>query len=100
MGGDTNSNWFEQFFFKLTGGTNNNNNKNEKNIDTDDVDRIVYVPGSSPSEMKMKSTTDTTRTTTTTFYEGEKKEGKVVVAVLGMAHCNGVMKLLTEQRVE
>mmetsp|Transcript_42362 Transcript_42362/g.47348 ORF Transcript_42362/g.47348 Transcript_42362/m.47348 type:complete len:610 (-) Transcript_42362:135-1964(-) len=101
--GDTNSNWFEQFFFKLTGGTNknnnNNSNKNEQNMDTDDVDGIVYVPGSSPSEMKMKSTTETTTTTTTTFYEGKKKEGKVVVAVLGMAHCNGVMKLLTEQRV-
>ena len=100
----TNSNWFEQFFFKFTGGTINNNNNyntnnnNEQKIDTNDVDGIVYVPGSSPSEMKMKSDTTTT-TTTTTFYEGEKKEGKVVVAVLGMAHCNGVMKLLQEQRV-
>merc|ERR1712238_406906 len=100
---NSNDNWFEQFFFKFTGGTinnsNSNNNNNEKKIDTDDVDGIVYVPGSSPSEMKMKSTTDTTTTTTTTFYEGENKEGKVVVAVLGMAHCNGVMKLLQEQRV-
>ena len=26
-------------------------------------------------------------------------QGKVVVAVLGMAHCNGIMKLLREQRV-
>jgi len=26
-------------------------------------------------------------------------KGKVVVAVLGMAHCNGIMRLLTEQRV-
>merc|ERR1712238_101869 len=99
---NSNDNWFEQFFFKFTGGTiNNNNNKNNNNIDANENendDGIVYVPGSSPSKMNMKATTDTT-TTTTTFYAGENKEGKVVVAVLGMAHCNGVMKLLQEQRV-
>ena len=95
-GTTTNSNWFEQFVSKFTDTISNNNNSNNNN-DIDDYDEnkdgIVYVPGSSPSEMKIKSTD------TTTFFETENKKGKVVVAVLGMAHCNGVMKLLQEQRV-
>jgi hypothetical protein len=43
---------------------------------------IVYAPGSPAA-------------TTVVSDQGDK----VVVAVLGMAHCNGIMKLLKEQRV-
>merc|ERR1712151_545936 len=47
----------------------------------DDTTEIVYVPNSN----NIANTND-----------GEEK---VVVAVLGMAHCNGIMKLLKEQRI-
>lgn len=47
----------------------------------EDDPEIIYAPGSSPAQ------------------ENETKGDKVVVAVLGMAHCNGIMKLLKEQRV-
>ncbi|VEU44202.1 unnamed protein product [Pseudo-nitzschia multistriata] len=50
---------------------------------------IVYVPGTDP-ETLMNGDYDSPE-------PGDKE--KVVVAVLGMAHCNGVMKLLKEQRV-
>lgn len=35
----------------------------------------------------------------TNIGTGDLKEEKVVVAVLGMAHCNGIMKLLKEQMI-
>ena len=42
---------------------------------------IIYAPESSPSSPKVGN------------------ESKVVVAILGMAHCNGIMRLLKEQRL-
>merc|ERR1712232_1365802 len=47
----------------------------------DDTTEIVYVPNSN---------------SIANMNDGEEK---VVVAVLGMAHCNGIMKLLKEQRI-
>merc|ERR1711865_897830 len=74
---------------------NNNNNKNSgtssllSSSSSSSLDNgIIYVPGCSPLEMNGEI--------------GNKENddgGKVVVAVLGMAHCNGIMKLLREQRV-
>lgn len=46
----------------------------------------VYVPGSDPESFDIKN-------------NKSNNEGKIVVAVLGMAHCNGIMKLLREQKV-
>merc|ERR1711865_274830 len=76
-------------------GNNNNNNKNSgtssllSSSSSSSLDNgIIYVPGCSPLEMNGEI--------------GNKENddgGKVVVAVLGMAHCNGIMKLLREQRV-
>ena len=68
-----NNNWFQQFF-KL----------DNKSRTSDSDPSITYVPGCSPSEMNGG------------VGEGERP---VVVAVLGMAHCNGIMKLLKEQKV-
>lgn len=59
---------------------------------------VVYVPGSDPVTM-MKTATTATAMTTRSSSSSDENEGKIVVAVLGMAHCNGVMKLLKEQRV-
>jgi hypothetical protein len=56
------------------------NNRKKKAIISSDQ-HIVYAPGSSISQKDSGSS------------------DKVVVAVLGMAHCNGIMKLLKEQRV-
>lgn len=55
--------------------SNNKNNKNEKDSD------VIYVDGSNVDNAET----------------GVKE--KAIVAVLGMAHCNGIMKLLKEQRV-
>ncbi|OEU17985.1 hypothetical protein FRACYDRAFT_184300 [Fragilariopsis cylindrus CCMP1102] len=73
-GGNDNNNWFQQFF-KL----------DSKSRTSDSDPSITYVPGCSPSEMN--------------GGVGEGGERPVVVAVLGMAHCNGIMKLLKEQKV-
>jgi len=70
-----NNNWFQQFF-KL--------DSKSRTSDSDSDPSITYVPGCSPSEMNGG------------VGEGERP---VVVAVLGMAHCNGIMKLLKEQKV-
>ena len=51
----------------------------------------IYVPGSDPKSMFLAEKRSPTSTKNT-------KEGKIVVAVLGMAHCNGIMKLLREER--
>jgi hypothetical protein len=58
------------------------------------LDRILqkskdtfYVP---PSGIAVESTSNKI---------AEGKEQKTVVAVLGMAHCNGIVKLLREQMV-
>jgi hypothetical protein len=61
----------------LAAGTNNNQKK--KVISSDQ--QIMYAPGSEISQQVSGSS------------------DKVVVAVLGMAHCNGIMKILKEQRV-
>jgi hypothetical protein len=42
---------------------------------------VIYVPGSPEATVS------------------DQEQDRVVVAVLGMAHCNGIMKLLKEQRV-
>lgn len=55
-------------------------------IDPSIAERVIYVPGSDPASMEA-------------VQPGTPHNDKVVVAVLGMAHCNGVMKLLKEQRV-
>ena len=66
-------------------------------LGAEDSESPVYVPGSDPKSMlvaeKQQSSNKNNKSSNTN--EG----GKVVVAVLGMAHCNGVMKLLREQRV-
>ena len=68
------SGWFD-FFTKPKTSTN------RQKLETSSfVNDAVYAP-ESPSEV---------------VPDGENK---VVVAVLGMAHCNGIMKLLKEQRV-
>eukprot|EP00536_Pseudo-nitzschia_multiseries_P015472 jgi/Psemu1/327919/estExt_fgenesh1_pg.C_8940001 len=51
---------------------------------------IVYVPGCEP---------ETLRANRNDKDKNDDSGEKVVVAVLGMAHCNGVMKLLRERRV-
>jgi hypothetical protein len=56
-----------------------NNDQKKKVISSDQ--QIMYAPGSTISQKDSGSS------------------DKVVVAVLGMAHCNGIMKLLKEQRV-
>ena len=89
---------FSSFFFPIFGDNKDNNNNNNKNSGTSSLlsssssssldNGIIYVPGCSPLEMNGEN--------------GNKENddgGKVVVAVLGMAHCNGIMKLLREQRV-
>jgi pheromone shutdown protein TraB len=48
---------------------------------------IVYVPNSIQSGVPR------------TISSAEESQERTVVAVLGMAHCNGIMKLLMEQRV-
>ncbi len=53
---------------------------------------IVYVPGSDPESMLVAKQQ-------AGFSGSNDGEEKIVVAVLGMAHCNGVMKLLREQKV-
>merc|ERR1711935_690747 len=57
------------------------------------TEAVVYVPGSDPESMLVAEQQASS-------YSGisadSNIEGKVVVAVLGMAHCNGVMKLLRE----
>ena len=53
----------------------------------------VYVPGSDPESMRIAALQ------ASSANGNSNNEGKVVVAVLGMAHCNGVMKLLREQKV-
>ena len=55
----------------------------------------MYVPGSDPKSMLLAEQKSPTSTKST----NQNSEGKIIVAVLGMAHCNGVMKLLREQRV-
>jgi pheromone shutdown protein TraB len=53
-----------------------NDNRNEKDSE------VIYVDGSNVNNA-----------------ETGAEEEKAIVAVLGMAHCNGIMKLLKEQRV-
>jgi hypothetical protein len=82
-------NWFQQLFDfdDKTKRTSSNSNSNSDSS-------IIYVPGSSPFEL-------TTMKTSKEEKDGGIVQGerKVVVAVLGMAHCNGIMKLLKEQKV-
>jgi len=56
----------------------------------------IYVPGSDPESMFMAE-----QQSPSSALKGgnNNSEGKIVVAVLGMAHCNGVMKLLREERI-
>lgn len=68
--------WFQRFFPALETSSRSINGE-----------EIIYVPGSDPETMKKLSKNTVS------------SDEKVVVAVLGMAHCNGVMKLLKEQRV-
>lgn len=63
------------------------------NADTEE-EPPIYVPGSDPESMKVAAQRAGNVNAATA-----RDEGKVVVAVLGMAHCNGVMKLLKEQKV-
>lgn len=76
--------WFERLFSSSSASSSNSL------ISADDA--IIYVPGSDPETMR--------RTRRMTSSSADENEGKIVVAVLGMAHCNGVMKLLKEQRVQ
>jgi hypothetical protein len=67
--------WFDNFLPKK----NASPMSTTSNAATD----IIYVPGSPVA----------------TTVSMSNQEDRVVVAVLGMAHCNGIMKLLKEQRV-
>jgi hypothetical protein len=56
--------------------------KNTSPISTEEAaTNIIYVPGSPSATVS------------------DQEQDRVVVAVLGMAHCNGIMKLLKERRV-
>lgn len=59
----------------------------------------VYVPGSDPGSMRAAEQRANKAQGNSGNNTDNNKEGKIVVAVLGMAHCNGVMKLLREQKV-
>ena len=61
-----------------------------------DPESPVYVPGSDPKSMLVA---EKQQLLSNKNNKNSNEGGKVVVAVLGMAHCNGVMKLLREQRV-
>jgi hypothetical protein len=65
--------WFESFL---------RDSNNDIPTSAGDETELVYAPGS-PVVQNSAAGAD----------------GKVVVAVLGMAHCNGIMKLLKEQKV-
>jgi hypothetical protein len=73
----TTTGWFDNFLTKK-------NTSPIMSTTTSDAatDVIIYAPGSPAVATVVSDQTD-----------------KVVVAVLGMAHCNGIMKLLKEQRV-
>ena len=64
--------WLDKFLPKKKTGP-----MSRKDAATD----VIYVPGSPAATVS------------------DKEQARVVVAVLGMAHCNGIMKLLKEQRV-
>mmetsp|Transcript_5741 Transcript_5741/g.14347 ORF Transcript_5741/g.14347 Transcript_5741/m.14347 type:complete len:510 (+) Transcript_5741:297-1826(+) len=81
--------WFQNFFF-FPGISANDNS-----IDEEDSAAPVYVPGSDPASMTLASQ----RAKSNSVGGIGSNNGKVVVAVLGMAHCNGIMKLLKEQNV-
>eukprot|EP00537_Pseudo-nitzschia_pungens_P004108 CAMPEP_0172378432 /NCGR_PEP_ID=MMETSP1060-20121228/69405_1 /TAXON_ID=37318 /ORGANISM="Pseudo-nitzschia pungens, Strain cf. cingulata" /LENGTH=547 /DNA_ID=CAMNT_0013106149 /DNA_START=1039 /DNA_END=2682 /DNA_ORIENTATION=- len=89
------SSWFDRWFAGpqaavaaiATGSTVDGNG------DGDGEPGIVYVPGSEPETLLARDSSNNNN-------NNNKSDGeKVVVAVLGMAHCNGVMKLLREQKV-
>ncbi|CAB9515247.1 expressed unknown protein [Seminavis robusta] len=67
------------FWSMLTGSTTSSSQA----MNGDTMEEIIYVPGAIDSNNS----------------KNDNQEGKAVVAVLGMAHCNGIMKLLKEQRV-
>jgi len=54
---------------------------------------VIYVPGSDPKSMLVAEQK------AGSARRNNNGEEKIVVAVLGMAHCNGIMKLLREQKV-
>jgi len=86
-----NDNWFGRFFSSLSAAAaplDVDSNSNSKSSS----DGIVYVPGSDPESI-------TKGLVVVNANQAAGDQEKVVVAVLGMAHCNGVMKLLKEQRV-
>jgi hypothetical protein len=72
--------------FNLFAATSNNQKMKAISSRSDEEDQhtIMYAPGSAGTSSQKDS---------------GGSSGKVVVAVLGMAHCNGIMKLLKEQRV-
>eukprot|EP00541_Cyclophora_tenuis_P015512 CAMPEP_0116558700 /NCGR_PEP_ID=MMETSP0397-20121206/9965_1 /TAXON_ID=216820 /ORGANISM="Cyclophora tenuis, Strain ECT3854" /LENGTH=157 /DNA_ID=CAMNT_0004084345 /DNA_START=213 /DNA_END=686 /DNA_ORIENTATION=+ len=70
--------WWQSLF--NDNNNNNNNNNNEGSRGPMRPGKIIYVPDSVKPTMNDGS-------------------GKTVVAVLGMAHCNGIKKLLQEQLV-
>lgn len=57
-----------------------------------DNDDFVLTDGLRDRISAVRSSSATTTTT-------ENRDDKVVIAVLGMAHCNGIMKLLKDQKV-
>lgn len=59
---------------------------------------VIYVPGSDPVSMRVAEQR-AGNSSNNKKNHNKNGEEKVVVAVLGMAHCNGVMKLLREQQV-
>eukprot|EP00537_Pseudo-nitzschia_pungens_P018868 CAMPEP_0172411148 /NCGR_PEP_ID=MMETSP1061-20121228/77245_1 /TAXON_ID=37318 /ORGANISM="Pseudo-nitzschia pungens, Strain cf. pungens" /LENGTH=788 /DNA_ID=CAMNT_0013147355 /DNA_START=631 /DNA_END=2998 /DNA_ORIENTATION=- len=78
--------WFDRWFAGPQAVVGNGNGN------ADAEPGIVYVPGSEPETLLAR---DSSNNNNNNNNNGEK----VVVAVLGMAHCNGVMKLLREQKV-
>lgn len=66
-------------------------NTNDNQEDKEEPFQVVYVKGAEPAQ---KGTS-----TTTSSLDALDDEPMAVVAILGMAHCNGIAKLLKEQLV-
>ncbi len=65
------------------------------------MDIFSFFPGSKQNDLEISGTVSTMYVPGSVQESGEFKSGdeKAVVAVLGMAHCNGIVKLLKEELV-
>jgi hypothetical protein len=79
--GDISSSPLSKLFAFMASGNDTNNGKVSQRIDQ--KFETIYVP-------------DSPQINTVVKKDGER----IVLAVLGMAHCNGIVKLLREELVE